>query len=609
MNCHTYNDCCRPKTGAYGRRLISASQFKLALRCMARWGFEYLGGFREPASEAMERGTENHLQMELHQTTGKIPSSPAALAALKYAPASFTAEAEVPCRFDVGEGPSLIPFVGYIDLAYDLESVQTTEGEWVKTPRPIGSTGITCIHDWKFTSKLSNAMSEDELRMDPAANIYAYEAYLGGAREVWCRWVYVTATGKPYAKEVWAFMSLDDVEETILKIVESVRGLALHQLYSLKPDPNTLDKNNETDCRAFRRPCLQMTSGRCKNEPKKFSLKGKTKVTTPDFTKSIADTFPTTDGAKKAPPPPPGGKKAPPPPAKKVDIAEKWEKHKADLQTPDPEPGTVERGDINSPEADETPSATPEEAAAKQDLDKPVEATPDELDDMDRDQLKALGEKLGCISPKSKAREPSMRSTIRAYRLSNPNVQVDETGEDFVAPDRTIETPSATPIETLAAEAQARGENVGRVPDLGEGKKPLRDVVARYRVVLEDAEGQPLEPRRPVGRDGSLEHVTAPNTSFILLVGCSVVEDKIASGIRVIPARKLVEAAHAKLGINDYRFVDFGKGGGELVCAARECIVEDGVLADFDFVTVDPRSPAGSVLMDLLCEFAAVVIR
>ncbi len=182
---------------------VSASGLKTFRSCPARWAFRKLDGHEEPGTPATERGKSVHREMELYGKLGILPTSKMALALVEYAPPPGVAECEVPVMY---ETPSS-RWLGYIDAVCD----------WVNSSyQPLGTNDRVILIDYKSTSNLKYAMTPDELRDDVAANIYAWEAYLGGAKWVWGKWLYVDGRGR--VEPVGFSLPLSSVTEKMIQL-------------------------------------------------------------------------------------------------------------------------------------------------------------------------------------------------------------------------------------------------------------------------------------------------------------------------------------------------------------------------------------------------------
>jgi hypothetical protein len=491
--------------------LMSASQYKLWSACQARWGYRYLHHIREEQADSASKGTDLHEELELWVKLKRMPKSKAALKAMRFSPAPGMAHAEAPIFYGIGDAH----FVGFIDLVYNWEgALERGKGRVL----PLGPDGHTVIHDWKFTSSLNNAMSEDALRVDDAANMYAFEAFMGGAGRVSCRWVYVTFDGVS-SREVWVEMDREAVATHMAKTAVNTEAAGAAVRAFKKKQLTVLDLvKDPTHCFDYRRLCpyqniaVDIAADRgcesCKplSRIKMPAPPGDSPVSA-DFLNHL-DTFPAAGGEtkasppppKKTAPPPPVKKAAPPPPPKKakdaVDTDTLTDEEARDLvrdqlkaQGKDPSfadaPGpVVEKGVVNSPRyAPETPAASPEQAKQMQG-DSPVEVkeerVPDELDAMDKDQLKALALFEGAITEKQRPRVDNLRQMIRANRIklaalaeagkTEPLVEEEEEmPETPVVIDDIAVTPEAA-VEILADRVEAVN---GMVTHMVDTMKPV----------------------------------------------------------------------------------------------------------------------------------------
>lgn len=560
---------------------LSPSQIKLWRGCEARWGFVYLsGGEREPDSQHTALGKLVHKELEDWVNEGKLPSHRVALAGLPFAPAPRTALTERAMSFLTASSP----WRGYIDLSYAL-----VPGSKVTSPE-IFRAHTLVIQDWKTTTKLENAKSPEDLLDDEQSNLYAYEGYtVQEAENVRGKWVYLTTTGAPKTLPVEFAFERSRVIDTVGVIDED--AAKVQRLYQLSPKPTELKKSTGY-CYAFKKQCPAFD--KCKpNTSTQISFanlnKGTAAVT--DFKQRLGQvgngapplpgkpSVPSLPGkpsvpalpgaaAKAAPglPSKPAAPTLPSKPAvpglpKKPDINERWRTATEALRAEgDPAPGQVDNSFVNPDTAPAQAAATPEEAAAQQGITKPEPPAPDDLDGMTRDQLKAIGQLLGCIDPKSKAREASLRDTIRAWRKSNPEVESAMERGDAVVIEKTYEE---------------------RAPE-----SPV------------------LRPAAPVDQD---MQTSAVCTGFTLYVNCGDANDSSFAYL----VDKLNRRIHATENVVDFGLIEFGKGPAALRATYADLEAEyNAVGMDLhgDLV-VDSRTQAGMALMDVLVLRARKIVR
>lgn len=179
---------------------------------------------------AQSRGVDVHEQLEAYLLRGAKPTHPLADAFVQFAPSPGHAEVEVPVSFVTPSSP----WLGFVDVAYDWQL--DSEPVWATTGReriprlqvsgrsaPLASTGVTVVGDWKSTKKIGYAKRAEELVNDAAAVLYAWDAFQGGAKRVFGRWVYgewddETKTGGDVVKQVWFEFKLVDVTERIIAL-------------------------------------------------------------------------------------------------------------------------------------------------------------------------------------------------------------------------------------------------------------------------------------------------------------------------------------------------------------------------------------------------------
>jgi hypothetical protein len=582
------------RTGHNGKTLWSSSQLKQRLAlggCDVRWGHNRLLKLEEPQGKNAGRGTEAHSECENWYLFGKLPSTPHACAALLTVKASprykstkkgwieapHFVELEVPVRFDHG-GQS---FIGYVDMAYDW-SFEQVEGRnpWDRQcdpdVAPLGSTGVTVIHDFKFSSSTNYAMTPEELEQDVAANIYAWEAFLGGAERVLCRWVYTAFDGqKP--KEVWCEMDRQAVQLRMDELAAiAADGSEKRQLFK-DGKLNVLDlEKNFGQCHAYRQDCPFMGTCNPHREVQKIRMRRDTDMASfEEQAENVAGTepvktLPTIPGAKKAPPPPPVKKAPPPPPVKSspVDAAVA-----AAAKGP-----LTESGTFNAPGNPFPPSATPEQAAAAQgrgkvedlggveddDLDyeedRPAPVDNSDLEALDTAQLKLLATSMG-LTFLPRAKTASMIKLITEARAKG------------VPADRTVED-VATEAEELATEAEELATELEATPEVA------------AEIVQET-------PKKAEVRKG-----------FDLYSNCL----PQGEAYHTLPSilQQLAANFEQATGVKDYRLVDFGKGPGLMAESIADELESGRINGN---VVVDIRTHEGAAFVSTFERFARRVIR
>lgn len=611
--------------------LMSASQYRLIdpdeNPCWRFYGFKHLEKVKEPQGESAAKGDGLHEELELWGKLKRLPKSPAALKAMRYGPAPGMAEYEVPVYFFVDE----IGFVGFIDVVYDWEKTAAIcDGKVVKggRVRPLGSTGHTVIHDWKFTSNLGNAMTPEALRKDPAANMYAYEAFLGGAQRVSCRWVYTTFAASNTTKEVWCEMKWDQVHAFVHKMVDNVRVAWDKRRAFRRGELKVLELPIQTThCFDFKRPCpyksvqdperphlvcnptcgihMPAPPGDQKmSEAFRQSLMNFPGVQTagvPAVPAKAPPAVPPKAAAPAVPPKLPVVPKGPPAkPTQEEDIsdaeAQALAAHHLKAQGKDPSfasaPGpTVESGFVNNPRyAPSVPARSPEHAAELQNIKKPEPPAPvvDELNELTKDQLVALAlaENPECKASK-RHREDTLRNMIRLGRVNRGGT---------AAP---IEVPAPTSAELRAVAREegpvsikVNGEEVPHAP-AGMPEKPPAALVA----MLSEPFVPPAVPAKAAASAPVLSE-PAPGVTWP----------------RMLVLDQIIDAANIKLAT-----VGYTTARGDVVTARdwREIPYESGAALNLtvydlfkkvelkaDVVIFDSTTPEGSVLKSTLMSLA-----
>jgi len=260
--------------GRHQLRVLSASQVN-QFECPRKWCLSAIEGIKEPQRAEQRRGIDTHYEMEVYCQQGTTPQDRLAVALLPYAPTPGHSAVEVPVRFDLPSGP----FLGFIDAAYDWElngePVYATTGRQ-RIPRlrvsgrsaELATTGITVLCDWKTVKSIKYVKRAEELLADVASNTYAWEAFQGGARRVFGRWVYVDE-GLQTA-EVWFEFQLADVLERIISI-DAVADVMQHHWVAKTPAAEM--ECNTSVCHRYRKrdpkpgeptgSCWYLEAGHC----------------------------------------------------------------------------------------------------------------------------------------------------------------------------------------------------------------------------------------------------------------------------------------------------------------------------------------------------------
>jgi len=447
----------------------SASQLKSWQGCRARWGFRRIRGIREEDTAATSNGTAVHRQMELWNNIALKPTLKQAKALIPYAPMPGIGHAEVPIWYEHNG----VQWYGKIDLVLVAETVPMCSAE---------SQTSVVLYDWKTTSGDPRYMHTPETLVDdPAANAYAWEAWLGCADIVTCVWVYVDAFGN--VTVVRCSMDRDRVRAYMdWASAEAARG---NELFAANVDPNTLDKNTD-HCRAFRKDCPAMHL--C-TRPESGTVETVEIVRTGLFKmkpaggemKSFEEQVATVTGTVPPIPAPPAIPPIPGIPSVKLPPALPPIPPIAPPPLPMPAAPAIvlqEAGFINSPESAGKPAiATPEQLAASQGIteesvvaanEKPeTEEIVDQYSELPLHELKALAVERG-LTFAPRARTKVMLELLRSNLVKtdgpasdNSEHESPEITEEHAAKlDALLGPKNASPVvETEAVEDSNQADN------------------------------------------------------------------------------------------------------------------------------------------------------
>lgn len=322
-----------------------------------------------------------------------------------------------------------------------------------------------------------------------------------------------------------------------------------------------------------------------------------------DFMKHIDAITGNAPAAPKAPPLPP--KKAPPAPPKPdgyavqpSDAADRLRAIAAQLPafTPDDAKPTAEAGFVNPPDSGAVLCATPEEAAAAQGI---VAPQPDELDGMTHTQLKARCVELGIDH--GKLREAGLRKKIREH-VPSPNVEAISAEIDA----------AQTQIRTIFAEAMVApvNEETSRAAsETLEDWNPAKEFrQTETAFILERARNTQAfkAAEAKVVAAQETPQMKIQETKFTLYVNSYPLRvETLSQSTLVAEANKMIKDT---IGVDDYRLCDYGKGPAVLTNWARELLAAKA-FGEVKAITIDTRTPEGSVLLTTLEGLAGLVVR
>ena len=158
---------------------LSASQVQTFIDCQRKWAWRYTEGVEEPSNASAEKGKAVHAVLEQYLSGGAIDFTTEigyiAASGLEHLPKPGTPGLLVEQEFHF-EGPSGHTYLGYKDLE-----------EPALTPLMIG-----IVYDHKTTSDLKWQKTEEQLRDDIQATLYAVDYFRKNPAhlEVELRWVY-----------------------------------------------------------------------------------------------------------------------------------------------------------------------------------------------------------------------------------------------------------------------------------------------------------------------------------------------------------------------------------------------------------------------------------
>lgn len=214
--------------------VLSASQVDTWVLCQRKWAWSYIEKLKKSNVFATQ-GTEIHQVLADWLEKGKLIDVNSAIGkivmpGMKYLPAPGTPGLEIEKGFALET--EVAKYRGFKDM------------EWFDK-----SLNLPVIGDHKTTTDFKWAKTEDDLRENTQANIYAYDALRKyNAKEVELRWVYYRTRGAPGSQLVKLRVVESDVFEQMAKIDEIGSEIA----YAYKHLAKATDAPpNPTACEAF----------------------------------------------------------------------------------------------------------------------------------------------------------------------------------------------------------------------------------------------------------------------------------------------------------------------------------------------------------------------
>lgn len=512
--------------------------------CPRRWAWNKIAGIPRPQHPSAALGEEVHGYEERYLEHGELPDESTragAIAApgIDYLPTPG-GDLSIEHSFKFEEGG--VNWTGRKDLEYR-------------------DSGIYVVHDHKTTSDFKWAKTEDDLRTDPQAIIYAREAFRRLPDEkVRLDWLYLRTTGKPTAKRVSLIVLREENASAMAELVPVGQEMIAHR--AAESDPLSLPYNDKA-CFAYRQRCHY--ADRCNlSSTSSFA----------SYMSSAKDRMGLAQRLAKAQKS--VVQEAPPPEEPKgLTLAEKV---RAEGVNPPP----------YEPPVSEAPEVPVQEKIAKvvETLNK-TGCNKEQIASAIRNQF-ALHDVLTFEGA----------TAVDDAALSAPKKRGRPAGSKNKAKD---ETPGAglEVAPTISPVFIGKGEENGMTVDESAAVDQSPGAVARAenaaRVLIETAQEQ------------------TPPRGFTLLVNCVVVPVSAGeAGVTTVLLANILKEIYAQLraehGIKHYKMVDYGKGVGVLNEALRQWLLQNA-LPDEVFVLVDTRTPEGADCYGTLSEFARLIVR
>ena len=597
---------------------LSASQWKTYSECARKWAWKYLHGLPDPSGISAQVGLRVHKILEDYLKTGAPINGlevlelldPRTQRMVRYLPgqvAQATTHLLPPPGFAIVEEgftyqTDATKWRGFMDVQ---GLIRTPEPGgpilWLPSTHPVVDAVEAAVLDHKATSDLKWAKTQQDLREDIQANIYAgVTMQRFGKSRAYLQWNYVTMRGRSQSRPTSIWRTKTEVEEFMGTVADPV-ARQIQQLYKLRPKAKELPANTAA-CESyggcpFRAHCNLGMKERMEAQVAKETIDeiiARKKAARGQLENSGAPLLPGVTVPPQAPvqAQAPALPQLPPlPPALPTQPVGYWKPgdpenpaqaylrgqgkplsviaSAADMPPPDhirlayDAGGMTERGIINPPEA---PAAAPPSPAYMPPVPQapaqaPVLPAPapvasvqqmapgagDNLDALTRDQLKDVAVARGLMTTSSRHGADAIKDMLRKSGVTHV--------EGFPSP-------AAPTIPTQAPALPAPAPIRFQTPQVG-------------------------------------------SVGFVLHINCRSTPPK---SLEVVESIDLITSAVEKLredGVQDYRLVEYGKGPA-MLCA----LVEDYVLAlSPDVVILDAHTPEGLCIQSTLERLAAAVIR
>lgn len=182
---------------------LSATQIETFRLCRRKWAWNYIDGVTGEPNKFAGMGVLVHQVLAAWLAEGKAPDPDTeegrvATAALKHLPQPGP-DLFIEQYLELNREAAL--YRGYSDLIYK------------------GSDGVPVVHDHKTTLDFKWAKTEDELRNDVQAPLYAMAAMEAfDSQEVELRWAYLRTRGKPASKLIKIRLTKAEAEKAMVAI-------------------------------------------------------------------------------------------------------------------------------------------------------------------------------------------------------------------------------------------------------------------------------------------------------------------------------------------------------------------------------------------------------
>lgn len=212
--------------------------------CPRKWYYDKVVGLPRASTEAQNKGTKAHSELEHYLKTGEDVLSPMVRAGRRFIPKPMVhllvEHAFTPRELDVRG----IPMVGYIDVVNESGYYLTDQGEEIAEDAPE-------VIDWKTTKDFAYAKSAASLR--DTIQMVTYAEWVRRRRELPLGFVRIShgvflTKGAPAARKVTTTIGVSEIASKWERVQATVDAM---KVAATAPNPTDVEPNYDA-CEAFR---------------------------------------------------------------------------------------------------------------------------------------------------------------------------------------------------------------------------------------------------------------------------------------------------------------------------------------------------------------------